>query len=65
VYPFTIVRPDRAVVVKAASVQQLAERLPRWTGLGPEEARRIAPSLWRGRVVFLEETALLRGEVST
>jgi hypothetical protein len=65
VYRFTVVRPDRAVVVRAASVPQLVDRLYRWTSLDLNECQRIAPRVWLGWVVFGQDHAVLRGEVMT
>lgn len=65
-YPFTVVRPDRTVVVRAGSPQQLEVRLSRWTTVPLELLREVVPDLWRYRVVCIPEhaTTLLRGELS-
>jgi hypothetical protein len=63
VYRFTIVRPDRAVVVEARSIQQLVDRLHRWTSLELDLCRQLAPRVWRGFVVCAEDHAVLRGVV--
>jgi hypothetical protein len=64
-YPFTIVRPDRAVVIWARSIESLREKLQRWSTLPADVCMDAARPLWRGIVVRVpaHETVLLRGEV--
>ena len=61
---FTIVRPDRAVIVRAATLDQLVVRLSRWTTLPDALLRDAAARLWRGHVVCVPDhgTTLLRDE---